>query len=101
MRFIVKSPSAARPSAGCASVPVSCHCTDLALVYGKGCGLSPVPTAFWAFLGAGFGRPEVGPPQFGQGLGLGLSPGCDPGVVAGNQHFRDLLALERLRAGIL
>src|SRR5712671_3339749 len=134
MRFIVKSPSAARPSrqsAGCAGVRLSCsaysakvdtgfakrirainelehflaanrnatlpenaRCADLALVYGKGRGLSPVPGAFWGFLAAGFGRPEVGPPHARQGLGLGLPPGRDPGVVAGNQRFGDRLALE-------
>src|ERR1700682_3919836 len=102
MRFIAKSPSAARPSllaAGCANVHLSCHCADLALVYGKGAALSPFRRAFWAFLA--LGRPEIGPPRPRQGLGLGLPPGRDPGVVPGQQDFRDRLALELLRAGIL
>src|ERR1700676_3676033 len=104
MRFIAKSPSAARPSrsgAGCANVHLSCHCADLALVYGKGSGLSPFRRAFWAFLALGPGHPEIGPPRPRQGLGLGLAPGCDPGMVPRQQGFRDRLALELLRAGIL
>src|SRR5713226_1516210 len=101
MRFIAKSPSAARPSrqsAGCAGVRLSCsaysakvdtgfakrirainelehflaanrnatlpenaRCADLALVYGKGRGLSPVRRVFWAFLALRLGCPEIGP----------------------------------------
>src|SRR3979411_3154150 len=104
MRFITKSPSAARHSLkrrGLRERPLSCHCADLALVYGKGRALSPFCRAFWAFLAAGFGLPEIGPPCPGQGLGLGLPPSRDPGVVAGQQDFRDRLAFERLWTGIL
>src|SRR5260370_41972240 len=104
MRFIAKSPSAARPSrsgAGCASVLLSCHCADLALVYGKGSGLSLFRRAFWAFLALGSGYQEIGSPHPRQGFGLGLSPGRDPGMVPRQQDLRDRLALEFLRAGIL
>src|ERR1700716_2838910 len=104
MSFITKSPSAARHSLrrrGLREPPLSCHCADLALVYGKGRALSPFCRAFWAFLAAGFGLPEIGPPRLGQGLGLGLPPGRDPGMIAGQQGFRDRLALEFLRPGIL
>src|SRR5665213_2865013 len=106
MRFIANSPSAARPSrqgAGCANVHLSCHCADLALLYGKGGALSPFRRVSWAFLagpclsrsGLGlFGGPKVRPPRFGQGLGLGLAPGGDPGVVAGGEDFRDRKSLE-------
>src|ERR1700686_4686335 len=103
MRFMVNSPSAARPSremrAGCASVGLSC--ADLALVYGKGGPLSPFRRVFWRFLAAAFGRPEVRPPRPCQGLRLGQPPGRDLGVVAGVKDFRDRLAFELLRAGIL
>src|SRR5438046_9821631 len=121
MRFIAKSPSAARPSrqgAGCAGVPLSCsaysakvgtafaernaqfneirafsrgkpdatlpenaRCADLALVYGKGRGLSPFRRAFWGFLAPCAGHQEIGPPRPCQGLGFGPAPGCDPGMV--------------------
>src|SRR6267142_1074771 len=104
MRFIAKSPSTARPSrsdAGCTGVLLSCHCADLALVYGKGNGLSPFRRAFWAFLALGPGSQEIRPPRPRQGLGLGLAPGRDPGVVSRQQDFRDWLALELLRTGIL
>src|SRR4030088_179459 len=37
------------PGAGCASVHLSCHCPDLALVYGKDRALSPICRAFRAF----------------------------------------------------
>src|ERR1700737_3997355 len=98
MRFIAKSPSAGRPrraGAGCANGPLSCHCADLALVYGKGSGLSPFRRAFWAFLALGSGPPEIGPPRPRQGLGLGLAPGRDPGMIPRQQDLRDRLALER------
>src|ERR1700737_1599437 len=103
MRFIAKSPSAApKPSRrGLRERPLSCHCADLALVYGKGSRLSPIRRVFWAFSTPGLGPPEVRPPRPRQGLGLGLPPGRDPGVVAGQQDFRDRLALELLRTGIL
>src|SRR6202166_556471 len=104
MRFIAKSPSAARPSrsdAGCTGVLLSCHCADLALVYGKGNGLSPFRRAFWAFLALGPGSQEIGPPRPRQGLGLGLAPGCDPGMIPRLQDFRDRLGLGLLRASIL
>src|SRR4030088_3710003 len=101
MSFIAKSPSAAPPSllaAGCANVHLSCHCADLALVYGKGAALSPFRRAFWAFLA--LGRPEIGPPRPRQGLGLGLPPSRDPGVVPGQQDFQDLLAPRDPRGGV-
>src|ERR1700716_4247162 len=104
MRFIAKSPSAARPSrqgAGCASVPLSCHCADLALLYGKGNALSPIRRAFWVFLALCLGRPEIGPPRLGQDLSLCLPPSRDLGVIAGQQDFRDRPALELLRTRIL
>src|ERR1700738_4692226 len=104
MRFIAKSPSAARPSppgAGRANAHTGGHCAELALVYGKGSGLSPFRRAFWAFLALGSGPPEIGPPRPRQGLGLGLAPGRDPGLIPRQQDLRDRLALERLRAGIL
>src|SRR5258708_26218458 len=104
MRFIAKSPSTARPSrsgAGCASVPLSCHCADLALVYGKGSGLSPFRRVFWTFLALGPGDQEIGPPRPRQGFGLGPAPGRDPGMVPRQQDLRDRLALELLGAGIL
>src|SRR6476620_105024 len=104
MRFIAKSPSAARPSrqgAGCASVPLSCHCADLALVYGKGRVLSPVRRGFWAFLALGPGYHEIGPPRPCQGLGLGAAPGCDPGMIPGGKDLRYRPAFELLRTGIL
>src|SRR5258708_484172 len=105
MRFITKSPSATRPShpsrRGLRERPLSCHCTDLALVYGKGRALSPFRRAFWAFLALGPGRPQIRPSRPCQGLGLGLPPGSDPGVVAGSEDFRDRLTLELLRTGIL
>src|ERR1700731_1423379 len=104
MRFIAKSPSAARPSlltAGCANVHLSCHCADFALLYGKGEALSPFRRVFWALLARSPGRPEIGPPRPGQRLRLGPAPGRDPGVIAGQESFRDRLALELLRTGIL
>src|ERR1700686_5113486 len=103
MRFMVDSPSAARPSrgmrAGCASIGLSC--ADLAPVYGKGRALSPFRGVFWRFLAAVFGHPEVRPPRPRQGFRLGQPPGGDLGVVAGVEDFRDRLAFELLRAGIL
>src|SRR5229473_5879395 len=108
MRFIAKSPSAARPSplaAGCANVHLSCHCADLALLYGKGRGLSPIRRVFWAFLAGPClnlpGGPKIGPSRPCQGLRLGATPGRDPSVVAGDKNLRNRLALELLRAGKL
>src|ERR1700677_4757583 len=98
MRFIAKSPSAARPAR--AARVFGYPCADLALVYGKGWALSPVCRVFWAFL-ADFDGPQIGPFGPGQGLRLGQAPGRDPGMVAREQNFRDRLALELLRAGIL
>src|SRR5437879_12951935 len=103
MRFIAKSPSAARPSlrgAGCANVHLSCHCADLALLYGKGRALSPFRRVFWAFL-TGSRGPKIRPPRPRKGFGLSLTPGGDLGVVARGEDFRDRHALEGLRAGIL
>ena len=47
------------PGAGCANVHLSCHCADLALVYGKGWALSPVRRVFWAFLASPVGLAEA------------------------------------------
>src|SRR5580704_4651424 len=84
-----------------ATLPENARCADLALVYGKGCRLSPVRRVFWTFLALFPGRPEIRPPRFGQGLGLGLTPGRDPGMVAGQQDFGDRPAFEHLRTGVL
>src|SRR5713101_1100058 len=103
MRFIAKSPSArpARPARAARVFVYPANCPDLALVYGKGCGLSPFRRVFWGFLAPCPGYQEIGPPRPGQGLGFGPAPGCDPGMVARQQDFRDGLAFELLRAGIL
>ncbi|MGC2809210.1 MAG: hypothetical protein WA303_02405, partial [Bradyrhizobium sp.] len=60
MRFIAKISIGGAPQPvgrGCANVHLSCHCADLALLYGKGPPLSPVCRAFWAIL-AGAHGPE-------------------------------------------
>src|SRR3954451_20408204 len=103
MRFIAKSPSAARRSPerrGLRLRPSILPLRGLAPVYGKAGTLSPIPRfwfcVFWAF-SAGFCRPKIRPPELCQGLRLGQAPGGDPGVIAGNQDFGDRSALERLR----
>src|SRR5580698_295979 len=98
MRFIAKSPSAARPAR--AARVFGYPCADLALVYGKGRTLSPVCRVFWAFL-VEFDGPQIRPFGPGQGFGLGQAPGRDLGMVAREQDFRDRLTLEFLRPGIL
>src|SRR5580692_9031267 len=98
MRFIAKSPSAARPAR--AARVFGYPCADLALVYGKGWALSPVCRVFWAFL-VDLDGPQIWPFGPGQGFGLGLPPGRDPGMVARQQDFRNRLAFEFLRTGIL
>src|SRR3954454_18876249 len=109
MRFIAKSPSAARRSPerrGLRLSPSILPLRGLAPVYGKAGTLSPIPRfwfcVFWAFL-AGLCpcRPQIRPPELCQRLRLGEAPGGDLGMIAGNQDFRDRLALEMLRAGIL
>src|SRR5882757_8064102 len=47
------------------------------------------------------GRPEVRPARFGQPFGLGPPPGPDLAMVAAGQDFRDGLALEQSRTGVV
>src|ERR1700730_8046012 len=108
MRFIAKSPSAARPSllaAGCANVHLSFHWAELAFPYGKGSGLSPFRRVFWAFSASPClnlpDGPQIRPSRPRQRFRLGPAPGRDPGVFAGDENLRNRLAFELLRAGIL
>src|SRR5258708_643846 len=79
------------PGAGCASVRLSCHCPDLALVYGKDRALSPVCRAFRAFLALGPGYQEIGPPRPGQRLGLRPPPGPDLALLPRSHDLPNLL----------
>src|SRR5664279_1023312 len=101
MRFIAKSPSAARPAWQARAARTSIYpCADLALVYGKDSALSPFRRVFWAFL-VGLDDPKIRPTRFCQGLSLGPAPRRNPGMVARQQDVGDRAAFELLRAGIL
>ena len=62
-----------QPVRGLRERPLSCHCADLALLYGKAGALSPFRLVFWAFLGGPWDdrphRPEIRSPRPGTGLG--------------------------------
>ena len=47
------------------------------------------------------GGPQVRPALAGQPLGLGVAPGGDLAVIAGDEHLRDRPALPHLRPGVL
>src|SRR5690242_9925619 len=99
MRFMANSPSAARQP-GCAKglyVWVGrasttkrwpCHPIRVLRLFG----------VFWPVL---VGRPEVRPAHLGQPLGLGPPPGLDLAMVAAGQDFRNGLALEQGRTGVV
>src|SRR5262245_5362925 len=95
MRFMGNSPSAAPRRQARGFIGFS----GRASFYDKGTALSP----FWLGLLRRHraGRPEVGPADTGQALGLGTPPGRDLGMVARGQHLRDRPTLPELRPGIM
>src|SRR5450830_885786 len=98
MMFMGNSPSAA-PATGTRCLS---GLNGLASFYDKARALSP--SAFGLVLGllsGQIGLPEVRAPLPGQPLGLGSPPGHDFGVIAGQQHLRDRLALPDRRPGVL
>src|SRR6266403_3674932 len=103
MRFIAKSPSAARPA-----IPARAARTSTILPL-RGFGarirhslrLVTLCRVFWGFLPSGPGYQEIGPSRSRQGLSFDPAPGRDPGMVPGQENLGDRPAFELLRAGIL